>query len=37
MWHTYQQTTPDVMHQLAMVAKFASETHSGDLADCNWY
>ncbi|WP_394186392.1 ATP-dependent DNA helicase [Pseudoalteromonas tetraodonis] len=25
---------PDVMHQLAMVAKFASETHSGDLADC---
>ena len=24
----------DVMHQLAMVAKFASETHSGDLADC---
>ena len=25
---------PDVMHQLAMVAKFASETHTGDLADC---
>ncbi len=25
---------PDVMHQLAMVAKFASETQSGDLADC---
>ena len=24
----------DVMHQLAMVAKFASETQSGDLADC---
>ena len=24
----------DVMHQLAMVAKFASETHTGDLADC---
>lgn len=24
----------DVMHQLAMVAKFASETRSGDLADC---
>ncbi|TQF67390.1 ATP-dependent DNA helicase [Pseudoalteromonas luteoviolacea] len=25
---------PDVMHQLAMVAKFATETQSGDLADC---
>ncbi|RZQ53989.1 ATP-dependent helicase [Pseudoalteromonas phenolica] len=25
---------PDVMHQLAMVAKFASQTNSGDLADC---
>lgn len=25
---------PDVMHQLAMVAKFASETQSGDLGDC---
>ncbi len=24
----------DVMHQLAMVAKFASETKTGDLADC---
>ncbi|KPH62434.1 ATP-dependent helicase [Pseudoalteromonas porphyrae] len=24
----------DVMHQLAMVAKFASETRTGDLADC---
>lgn len=24
----------DVMHQLAMVAKFAGETQSGDLADC---
>ncbi|MBQ4860287.1 ATP-dependent DNA helicase [Pseudoalteromonas sp. MMG013] len=25
---------PDVMHQLAMVAKFAAETSTGDLADC---
>ncbi|WP_346722257.1 ATP-dependent DNA helicase [Pseudoalteromonas phenolica] len=25
---------PDVMHQLAMVAKFASQTNTGDLADC---
>ncbi|WP_244370113.1 ATP-dependent DNA helicase [Pseudoalteromonas xiamenensis] len=25
---------PDVMHQLAMVAKFATETNNGDLADC---
>ncbi len=25
---------PDVMHELAMVAKFASETQTGDLADC---
>ncbi|WP_245699460.1 ATP-dependent DNA helicase [Pseudoalteromonas byunsanensis] len=25
---------PDIMHQLAMVAKFATETDSGDLADC---
>ncbi|RJE72310.1 ATP-dependent helicase [Pseudoalteromonas sp. MSK9-3] len=25
---------PDVMHQLAMVAKFAAQTHTGDLADC---
>jgi ATP-dependent DNA helicase DinG len=25
---------PDVLHQLAMVAKFASNTKSGDMADC---
>ncbi|MFY8274828.1 ATP-dependent DNA helicase [Pseudoalteromonas sp. SSDWG2] len=25
---------PDIMHQLAMVAKFATETRSGDIADC---
>ena len=26
---------PDVMHQLAMVAKFSGETRSGDMADCS--
>ncbi len=25
----------DIMHQLAMVAKFSSETQSGDMADCS--
>ena len=25
---------PDVLHQLAMVAKFSSDTQSGDMADC---
>lgn len=26
---------PDVMHQLAMVAKFSGETRSGDMVDCS--